>query len=108
MSELIAGEKRQRVLNELGERGWMLDAERDAIRKTFEFRNFVEAWRWMSAVALVAEKANHHPEWHNVYRTVSVLLTSHDSGGITERDVALAGRMDRLFDSQTGGATAVR
>ena len=99
MSAALQGGERETALAELAGRGWALVEDRDAVCKTYEFRNFVEAWRWMSAVALVAEKANHHPEWKNVYRSVEVVLTSHDAGGLTERDVTLARRMDRLYES---------
>ena len=71
-------------------KGWALDAKRDAIVKTFVFQNFVEAFGFMSKVALVAERMDHHPEWSNVYKTVNVLLTTHDAGGLTMKDVELA------------------
>lgn len=64
--------------------------------KTFTFRNFVEAFGWMTSVAIVAEKLNHHPEWFNVYNRVEVVLTTHDAGGLTELDLKLAKRMERL------------
>ena len=76
--------------------GWTRLADRDAIAKTFTFRNFVEAFGWMTRAALIAEKMDHHPEWTNVYRTVAVTLTSHDAGGLTARDVTLATRLDAL------------
>ena len=69
---------------------------RDAIRKTYTFANFVEAFGFMTRVALHAEKLDHHPEWFNVYRTVEVTLSTHDAGGLTELDVKLATRMDGL------------
>ena len=65
-------------------------------QKTFTFRNFVEAFGWMTSVAIVAEKLNHHPEWANVYKTVEVTLITHDTGGLTELDLKLAKRMDEL------------
>lgn len=80
----------------LAQTGWSLVDGRDAIAKTFEFKNFVQAFGWMTQVAIVAEKLNHHPEWSNVYRTVEVVLTTHDAGGLTILDAELAGRMDRL------------
>ncbi len=92
----LEGEERRAAMEELLERGWQAVEDRDAVRKTYEFGSFVRAWQWMSAVALAAEKANHHPEWCNCYGRVEVTLSSHDAGGITERDVALARRMDRL------------
>jgi len=65
-------------------------------QKTFTFRNFIEAFGWMTSVAIVAEKLNHHPEWSNVYKTVDVTLTTHDTGGLTQLDLKLAKRMDAL------------
>ena len=74
--------------------GW--ESRGDRLVRSFRFPDFVRAFGWMTSVALVAERMNHHPEWRNVYGTVDVELTSHDSGGITERDVRLAGEMNRL------------
>ncbi len=99
MSGRLQGAARERALAPLRASGWRELGDRDAIGRTFEFRSFSEAWGWMSRVALAAERANHHPEWRNVYRTVEVVLASHDAGGITDRDVDLAGRMNRLYDS---------
>ena len=67
-----------------------------AIGRTFEFPDFVAAFGWMSSVALIAERMNHHPEWKNVYNRVAVELTTHDAGGITGLDFELAEAMDRL------------
>ena len=64
--------------------------------REFTFANFVEAFAFMSAAALCAERANHHPEWLNVYRSVKVWLTTHDAGGITTRDTSLAAELDAL------------
>ena len=66
----------------------------DRIRKTFRFASFAEAFGFMTSVAIVAEKLDHHPEWRNVYNRVDVELTTHDTGGISERDIALAHAMD--------------
>ena len=74
--------------------GWSRDG--DKLRRQFEFKSFVEAFAWMTAVALVAEKLDHHPDWTNVYNKVDVLLWSHDAGGITTRDFELAAAMNRL------------
>lgn len=74
--------------------GWT--REDKAIAKTFQFKNFVEAFGFMSQAALVAEKMDHHPEWSNVYRTVSVRLTTHDAGGLTGLDMKLAAAMDGI------------
>lgn len=76
--------------------GWTHDAARDAITKTFTFRNFIDAFGFMTRTALWAEKWNHHPEWSNVYKTVTVTLTTHDANGLTELDVKLATKMDSL------------
>jgi 4a-hydroxytetrahydrobiopterin dehydratase len=77
-------------------KGWQNVEGRDAIAKTYQFKDFTAAFAWMKAVAQVAERMDHHPEWRNVYRTVEVVLTSHDAGGVTERDVTMAREMDRL------------
>lgn len=76
--------------------GWIEADGRDAITRRFAFKDFSEAWGFMSRVALVAEKMDHHPEWTNVYRTVEVTLSTHDAGGLTEKDVALARAMDQI------------
>lgn len=74
--------------------GWSHDATRDAIRRRFRFAGFAEAFAFMTRVALAAEKADHHPEWSNAYDRVDVLLTTHDAGGLSTRDVALARVID--------------
>lgn len=75
--------------------GWSeAEGETDAISKSFKFDDFATAFAFMSAVATQAEKADHHPEWFNVYNKVDVTLTSHDAGGVTQKDVDLAGKMD--------------
>jgi len=96
MTDRLSGDERAGALAELSATGWAAVEGRDAIEKTFEFRNFVEAFGWMTRVAIWAEKWNHHPEWSNVYRTVTVTLTTHDAGGLTDKDVKLAGKMDSL------------
>ena len=73
---------------------WSL--EDGKLARRFEFEDFVHAFGFMSAAALVAERMNHHPEWSNVYKTVDVRLTTHDAGGITELDLDLADAMDAL------------
>ncbi len=74
--------------------GWTPAEGRDAIRKTFSFRDFNAAFGWMTRIALAAEKLDHHPEWFNVYNRVEVLLATHDADGVTELDVTLAKLMD--------------
>ncbi|WP_028913984.1 4a-hydroxytetrahydrobiopterin dehydratase [Pseudorhodobacter ferrugineus] len=76
--------------------GWAMDPARDAMTKTFVFRNFIEAFGFMTRTALWAEKWDHHPEWSNVYKTVTVTLITHDTNGLTERDIKLATKMDSL------------
>jgi 4a-hydroxytetrahydrobiopterin dehydratase len=94
MAERLTGEARQRALAGLA--GWTEVAGRDAIHKRFTFRDFSEAWGFMSRVALVAEAMNHHPEWTNVWNRVDVTLTTHDAGGLTARDVKLAQAMEAI------------
>ncbi len=77
-------------------RGWTLDTGRDAITKVYTFDDFVAAFGWMTRAAIIAEKMNHHPDWSNVYRTVTVTLTTHDAGGLSGLDIALADRLDAL------------
>lgn len=74
--------------------GWTAVDGRDAIEKRYQFSDFGAAFGFMARVALAAEKADHHPEWSNVYNRVHVVLTTHDAGGVTEKDVALAKAMD--------------
>ena len=77
-------------------KGWKLVAGRDAIHKTYRFKSFVEAFGFMSRTALIAERMDHHPEWFNVYNRVDVTLSTHDAGGLTQRDIDLATTMDGL------------
>jgi 4a-hydroxytetrahydrobiopterin dehydratase len=78
--------------------GWHMVEGRDAITKTFTFPDFNAAFGFMTQAALVAEKMNHHPEWFNVWNRVDVTLSTHDAGGLTERDLKLAEAMDRIAD----------
>ena len=94
MADKLEGPARAAALGELD--GWAEVDGRDAISKSFQFNNFSEAFGWMTRVALVAEKADHHPEWFNVYRTVDVTLATHDAGGVTQKDIDLAKAMDTL------------
>ena len=91
-SELIDDEKRASLLAA----GWSQLPDRDAIWKSFEFRNFREAFGFMTGVALMAEKLNHHPEWSNVYKNVDITLTTHSAGGLSELDGKLADEIERL------------
>lgn len=76
--------------------GWERVEGREAIARAFEFRNFSEAFGFMTRVALAAEKLDHHPEWSNVYRSVAITLATHDAGGVTELDLSLARKIDRI------------
>ena len=93
MIEKISSEARQSALARLY--GWTEVKGRDAITKEFRFADFGQAFAFMTRVALTAEKMNHHPEWFNVYNRVEVTLSTHDAGGLTDRDIALAEFMDR-------------
>ncbi|MEL6643058.1 MAG: 4a-hydroxytetrahydrobiopterin dehydratase [Pseudomonadota bacterium] len=95
MAEKLSPEAHKAALDEMTKAGWAHDAGRDALTKTFQFEDFVEAFGWMSQMAIRAEKLNHHPEWSNVYRTVEVLLTTHDVDGLSELDLKLARAMDK-------------
>ncbi len=92
MSKKLDAAARAAALKEL--QGWREDLAKDAIVKTFVFDDFVQAFGFMTKVALVAERMDHHPEWSNVYKTVNVLLTTHDAGGLTMKDIELARAME--------------
>jgi len=94
MTSKLAGEARQHALK--GLKDWRELSGRDAIQKKFVFKDFNEAFGFMSRVALAAEKMDHHPEWFNVYKTVEVTLSTHDAGGVTEKDIALAKFIDAV------------
>jgi 4a-hydroxytetrahydrobiopterin dehydratase len=94
MSEKLEGAARATALERLTQNGWSLADGRDALTKTFKFGSFVDAWGWMSRMAIEAEKLDHHPEWFNVYNKVEVTLTTHDVDGLSDLDVALADKMD--------------
>jgi 4a-hydroxytetrahydrobiopterin dehydratase len=94
MAQKLGGDARTAALAKLS--GWSEVQGRDAITKQFVFNDFNEAFGFMTRVALVAEKLDHHPEWFNVYKTVMVTLATHDAGGVTEHDVTLAQAMDHL------------
>jgi len=98
MNDKLTADQRDNALAELTVAGWEEVATRDAVQKTFKFSNFIEAFGFMTRLAMVAEKTNHHPEWSNVYNKVTVLWTSHDVGGLSERDLKLARRTDKLAE----------
>lgn len=92
MAEKLSGTARADALSTLV--GWTEVDGSDAIQKIFQFANFNEAFGFMTRVALMAEKLDHHPEWFNVYNRVEVTLSTHDAGGVTEKDTKLAAFMD--------------
>ncbi len=92
MTKRLTDAERRAALRQLP--GWSEVEDRDAIRKTFRFADFNAAFAFMARVALRAEKMDHHPEWFNVYDRVEIVLTTHDAGGVTERDVGLARFID--------------
>lgn len=77
--------------------GWVLADGKDAVVKAFAFNDFSEAWGFMNRVALLAEKADHHPEWFNVYNRVEITLTTHDAGGLSQRDVDMVAAIEALL-----------
>src|SRR5262245_50120814 len=94
MREPLTGEPRASALARLN--GWRVLDNRDAIAKSFKFRDFNAAFGFMTRVALIAERMNHHPEWSNVWNRVDMTLSTHDAGGLTQRDVDLALAIDRV------------
>ena len=94
--EQLNEEERAAALDALDE--WDFDEARDAMTRSFTFADFSEAFAFMTRVALLAEKADHHPEWSNVWNRVDILLTTHDAGGLSQRDVDMAEAIDLLTD----------
>lgn len=78
--------------------GWAVAPDRDALRRDFKFADFSEAWAFMTRVALLAEKFDHHPDWSNVWNTVRIELTTHDAGGLSPTDVRLARAINSIVD----------
>jgi 4a-hydroxytetrahydrobiopterin dehydratase len=102
-AQRIAEERMAQKLDEAARKGlaarlpgWTMAAGRDAIQRTFKFKDFSEAFGFMTRAALVAEKMDHHPEWTNVWNRVDVTLSTHSAGGLTELDVKLAEAMDKI------------
>jgi 4a-hydroxytetrahydrobiopterin dehydratase len=95
--EKLSDDTRDMLLEPLLANGWVLHSERDALVKQYKFKNFIDAFGWMTRVAIWAEKWNHHPEWDNVYATVNVVLNTHDVDGLSTLDLKLARKMDGLF-----------
>ena len=101
MPDKLTADARKTALAKLD--GWSDATGRDAISKTFMFRDFNAAFGFMARAALVAEKLDHHPEWFNVYNKVEVTLATHDAGGVTKRDLKLAEAMDRIAGAGQNG-----
>ena len=97
MAAKLSADARKAALGKL--KGWSDVKGRDAITKKFEFKDFNQAFGFMTRAALVAEKMDHHPEWFNVYNKVEVTLSTHDAGGVTELDVKLAEAMEKIAGS---------
>lgn len=97
MTERLSIETRKTLLQPLFDTGWQMVEGRDALRKTYKFHDFADAFGWMTRVAIWAEKWNHHPEWNNVYNRVDVTLITHDVDGLSSLDAKLARKMDGLF-----------
>jgi 4a-hydroxytetrahydrobiopterin dehydratase len=96
MVEALSEAERADALDGLPE--WDFDEGRDAITRTIVFADFIEAFGFMTQVALIGERMNHHPEWTNVYNRVDILLTTHDAGGISPRDIDMATAIDAIVE----------
>jgi 4a-hydroxytetrahydrobiopterin dehydratase len=96
MVEQLTPDERAEALDALGE--WDFDDARDGIVRQFIFQDFSEAFGFMARVALLAEVQDHHPEWSNVWNRVDILLTTHDAGGLSQRDIRMATAIDALLD----------
>lgn len=96
MTDKLNATERTELIDPLLSNGWAMVDGRDAIHKTFVFKNFVEAFGFMTRAAIWAEKWNHHPEWSNVYKTVEVTLTTHDADGLSALDAKLGAKLDAL------------
>lgn len=94
MVEPLDIEGREKALSQLPE--WVFNPVKNGIEREFKFKDFVQAFGFMSSVAILAEKNNHHPEWFNVYNKVSILLTTHDANGLSEKDIELAHAIEKL------------
>ena len=92
--ERLSGKERENSRSSL--KGWSDVEGRDAITKSFKFKDFNQAFGFMARVALIAEKMDHHPEWFNVYNRIDVTLSTHSAGGLTELDIELARKMDEI------------
>lgn len=95
MVDRLGAAEREQALRDLN--GWVYDEAGDAISHAFKFKTFSEAFGFMTRVALAAEKAGHHPDWSNSYNSVTITLTTHDAGGLSGKDIALAKAIDAIL-----------
>jgi 4a-hydroxytetrahydrobiopterin dehydratase len=98
MVEKLAAGQREAVLTKL--QSWTYDPQRDAIEREFVFGDFPAAFAFMTRVAFAADKADHHPEWSNVYNKVHIVLTTHDAGGLSQKDADLAVQISAIFEDR--------
>lgn len=103
MAHALSGAERATAL--LGLQGWQECEGRDAIHRSFKFRDFCEAFAFMTRVALTAERMDHHPEWRNVYNRVDITLSTHDADGLTQRDIRLAHAIEDAYQPTAGQPT---
>ena len=97
MAEKLESKERNKILKTL--KDWKKTRGRDSIEKNYIFKDFTSAFSWMARIALIAEKMDHHPEWFNVYNNLDIKLSTHDSGGVTEKDLTLAKNIDEVFNN---------
>ena len=95
MADKLTSKQRDTALRGLN--GWVYDEAGDAISHVFKFKNFSEAFGFMTRVAISADKADHHPDWSNAYNKVTIILSTHDAGGLTDKDIALAKAIDAIL-----------
>ncbi|KJZ19114.1 4a-hydroxytetrahydrobiopterin dehydratase [Loktanella sp. S4079] len=96
MTNTLTEAERDELITPLLKNGWEFVSGRDAIQKTYKFKNFVDAFGFMTRAAIWAEKWNHHPEWFNIYKVVGVTLTTHDAGGLSMLDAKFGAKLDKL------------
>lgn len=94
MPERLTDTEIDKALTELA--GWTKAQDRSAITKSFKFKNFSQCWAFMSRIALLAEKMNHHPEWFNAYNSLDICLTTHDAGGVSPLDIEMATKIEKF------------
>ena len=95
MVDKLSNSEREKALRALN--GWIYDDATSAISRVFKFKDFSEAFGFMARVALAAQAADHHPDWSNSYNTVTITLSTHDAGGLSQKDIALAQAIDKLL-----------